>query len=1216
MKELVEALAGGPAYGALRRALEEPAARAEATNLTGSSKGLLVAALAERARQPRAPWTTVLAVTPTTEAADSLAEDLRAFLGESAASVFPSWEVLPYEDREPHPEIVGERLEFLAQLARGEVRVGVVPARALQELVVGPQDLGGMVLKLRVGDRWNRERLFEALVRLGFEREVMVSEVGEFSARGGIVDLYGFGMASPVRLEFDGDEIALLRSFDVGTQRSVEPLQEATILPAREPRSPRSPSAEGPGASGPRASARLVSLAAYLPAQALVVLDEPEQIEVAWQRHWEEVLERHRAIVREREDEAELDRLTGDAPSGVLSGALDPTSEAARELADPEARYAAPEILLVALQNRRQLILHALHMGGSDPAATDDGSRLLPAEAADRAAWLPTETPDGGPRTVRFATRDPEPIGRNIARLREVLEQNRHFGLASTIFCDNLGQLERLDELLGQDGGLARLAVGTVAAGFRLLDEKVAAYTDHEIFERQRRIPRRRRYRVGAPLESFSDIHPGDYLVHIDYGIGRFLGIERLDLSGGTIECLAVQYAEGDKLYVPVDRLGLVEKYTSEDGAAPRLHRLGGPTWEKQKARTRRAIEDMTEELLELYARREVDRGFAFSQDTPWQHSLEASFLYEDTPDQAAATEAVKLDMESRRPMDRLLCGDVGYGKTEVAIRAAFKAVQDGKQVPVLVPTTILAAQHLSTFRERLADFPVRVEALSRFKSPKEQRAVLEALAKGDVDIVIGTHRLLSRDVAYRDLGLVIVDEEQRFGVKHKERLRQIRTIVDVLTMTATPIPRTLYFSLSGIRDMSLIQTPPRDRIPVVTTVAHFDEELIREALRRELDRGGQVFFIHNRVETIDEVARLVRRLVPEARMEVAHGQLPEAELEQVMLRFYEGRVDVLVSTTIVESGLDVPRANTLIVNRADRFGLSELYQLRGRVGRSHRRAYAYLLTPPRAHMTEEAEKRLRVLEEYGELGAGYQIALKDLEIRGAGNLLGREQSGFIQSVGLDTYLKLLEETVRRLRGQEAAARAETEVSFEGPAYLPDSYIPDSRQKLNLYRRASRLDTPAEVGDFTAELVDRYGPLPGEAANLLSSLELKLRGSAAGVRRIRVAPRVGSVELEWPDRVVPPFGLLESPSLPESCRLDVLSQRPFRLRVAAGSPGAALEAARAILAAAAATCPAAQPAGPAAGNENATGAALRSGDGDEGAAEPAGRAAVPARATG
>jgi transcription-repair coupling factor (superfamily II helicase) len=1152
MNELLDAFSGGAAFRALERSLADPAARAEAANLAGSSKSLLVAALADRARRPGAPWSTVLAVTPTTEAADSLAEDLRAFLGEGAAAVFPSWEVLPYEDREPHAEIVGERLEFLASLARGEVRVGVVPARALQELVVGPQDLGGMVLKLRVGDRWRRERLLERLVRLGFEREVMVSEVGEFSTRGGIVDLYGFGMTSPVRLEFDGDEIALLRSFDVGTQRSVEPLQEVTVLPAREPGGARGRPAAGETEEPEKseARARLVSLAAYLPAHALVVLDEPEQIDVAWQRHWEEVLERHRALADELESD-ESGRSDSTAGSDNFdSAAAPPTGNGADRLAAPESRYASPDALHASLRNRRQLALHSLHMRAE---VSGDG----PAGAAAE----PEIT--GG--VVRFAARDPEPIGRNITRLREVLEQNRQFGLRSFIFCDNLGQLERLDELLGGEGDLARLAVGTVAAGFRLLDEKVAVYTDHEIFERQRRIPRRRRYRVGAPLESFSDIHPGDFLVHIDYGIGRFLGIERLDLSGGIVECLAVQYAEGDKLYVPVDRLALVEKYTSEDGAAPRLHRLGGPTWERQKARTRRAIEDMTEELLELYARRELDRGFAFSRDTSWQQSLEAAFLYEDTPDQAAATEAVKRDMESRRPMDRLLCGDVGYGKTEVAIRAAFKAVQDGKQVAVLVPTTILAAQHLSTFRERVADFPVRIETLSRFRSPKEQRAVLQALAKGELDIVIGTHRLLSRDVTYHDLGLVIIDEEQRFGVKHKERLRQLRSVVDVLTMTATPIPRTLYFSLSGIRDMSLIQTPPRDRIPVVTAVSPFDEELAREAIRRELDRGGQVFFIHNRVETIDEVAQLVRRLVPEARMEVAHGQMPEGDLEQVMLRFFEGKVDVLVSTTIVESGLDVPRANTLIVSRADRFGLSELYQLRGRVGRSHRRAYAYLLTPPRAHMTEEAEKRLRVIEEYSELGAGYQIALKDLEIRGAGNLLGREQSGFIQSVGLDTYLKLLEETVRRLRGEETAERGETEVAFEGPAYLPDRYIPDSRQKLNLYRRASRLETSGGVDDFTAELVDRYGPLPNEAANLLVSLDLKLRGSRAGLRRIQVAPRAGSVELEWPEGVVPKFGFLREPILPESCRLDVVSQRPFRVRLQAEAPEAAIEGARAIL---------------------------------------------------
>jgi transcription-repair coupling factor (superfamily II helicase) len=1140
MNQLIEALSGGAAFGAVERALASPGARAAATNLCGSAKSLLVAGLAERQRRAKAPWGTLLVITATNEATDSLAEDLRAFLGEGAAAVFPAWEVLPFEPREPHPEIVGERLEFLAQLARGDLRVGVVPARALQELVLGPQDLGGHVLKLRVGDRWDRERLLERLVDLGFEREAMVTGVGEFSARGGIVDLYGFGMSSPVRVEFDGDEIALMRLFEIVSQRSVEPLEEVTVLPAREAAAPWREAASRDGKNPARAgfaSARtpLVSAAAYLPANALVVFDEPQHVRATWERYWLEIVERHAEAEAELSDRVE-DAEDGDGPPLRIPA--------------PEERFASQQLLESLLRSRRQLSLHALHMTARDAGAG-------------------TAAPESEVGTaVRFSCRDPEPIGRNIERLREVLTQNRDLGLETTIFCDNLGQLERLEELLESLAGLVRLEVGTVAAGFRLAEERLAVYTDHEIFERQRRIPRRRRYRVGTPLESFTDIHPGDYLVHIDYGIGRFLGIERLPLSGGTVECLAVQYAEGGKLYVPVDRLGLVEKYSSEDGTEPRLHRLGAPAWEKQKARTRKAIEDMTEELLELYAQRELDRGFAFSPDTPWQRALEASFIYEDTPDQALATEATKHDMQSRRPMDRLLCGDVGYGKTEVAIRAAFKAVQDGKQVAVLVPTTILATQHLSTFRERLADFPVRVEVLSRFKSRNEQQTTLRELARGEVDIVIGTHRLLSPDVAYRDLGLVVIDEEQRFGVKHKERLRKIRSTVDVLTLTATPIPRTLYFSLSGIRDMSLLQTPPRDRIPVLTSVAILDEELVEDAIRRELDRGGQVFFIHNRVETIEEVGRLVQRLVPEARMEVAHGQMPERALEQVMLRFFHGDVDVLVSTTIVESGLDVPRANTLIVNRADRFGLADLYQLRGRVGRSHRRAYAYFLAPPRNQMTEEAEKRLRVLEEYSELGAGYQIALKDLEIRGAGNLLGSEQSGFIQSVGLETYLKLLNETVQRLRGTEQARPLETEISFEGPAYLPDRYIPDSRLKLNLYRRASRLENPAEVADFRAELLDRYGPLPQEASNLLSSLELKLLGSRAGVRRIRVAPRTKSLELEWNEGVVPQFSLFQELVLPESCRMEILSQRPIRIRLRAGSEEGLLASAVEVLQAA------------------------------------------------
>jgi transcription-repair coupling factor (superfamily II helicase) len=1217
MTELTQLLAAGPAYRSLERALVPPGARAAASNLVGSSKSLLVAALAERGIRGGAPWKTILVVTPGTEATDAFAEDLRAFLGEGAAAVFPAWEVLPYEDREPHPDIVGERLEFLARLARGELVVGVAPARALAELVVGPQDLGGLVLVLRVGDRWDRERLLRRIVELGFEREAMVSGVGEFSARGGILDLYGFGMAAPVRLEFDGNEIATMRTFDLTSQRSIQPLREVAVLPAREPGARRAGAGDGrpdpdggrqrargngapPGGTGVAsaesaapapaegnglvvARAPLVSPVSYLPAAALVVLDEPEHVERTWQEHWDEVLRRHA-------DAAATDDGAGPPPP-------------------PESRYGSPRELTRQLRSRRTLALHALHMqqgplreGRASPAAQPEDGATAGAPQPEDGAAAGAPQPDGGPaaaprtqdggpgaaapsddlpevRTVRFSTREPETIARDVRRLREVVADHHAAGHRVVIWCDNLGQLERLEELLAADAALARLDVGNVAAGFRLPEERIAVYTDHEIFERQRRIPRRVRYRVAAPLESFTDIHPGDYLVHIDYGIGRFLGIERLALEGGTVETLALQYAEGDKLYVPVDRLNLVEKYTSEDGAEPALHRLGTPRWERQKARTRKAIEDMTEELLELYAQREVDRGFAFSADTPWQRALEASFLWEDTPDQAKATGAVKRDMESRRPMDRLLSGDVGYGKTEVAIRAAFKAVQDAKQVAILVPTTVLAAQHLETFRERLADFPVRIEALSRFESRKEQAAVLQGLAAGDVDIVIGTHRLLSPDVKYRDLGLVVIDEEQRFGVKHKERLRKIRAAVDVLAMTATPIPRTLYFSLAGIREMSLLETPPADRIPVLTVVSTFDEDLIRDAIRRELDRGGQVFFIHNRIETIDEVAEVVRRLVPEARVEVAHGKMADADLEPLMLRFFHGDLDVLVSTTIVESGLDVPRANTLLVNRADRMGLAELYQLRGRVGRSHRRAYAYFLVPPRGRMTEDAEKRLRVIEEFSELGAGHAIALKDLEIRGAGNLLGREQSGFIQSVGLETYLKLLDETVRRLKGQRPEERPETEVAFEGPAYLPDAYIPDARLKLNLYRRASRLDEPSAVDELREELADRYGPPPPEAENLLASLELRLRGTRAGLRRIRVAPRLPAVELEWPQGVVPPLGAFEGLPLPEATRVEVLGQSPTRLRLRAPAPGAAIAAAIHVLAAASGDAvPAARPA--------------------------------------
>ena len=694
-------------------------------------------------------------------------------------------------------------------------------------------------------------------------------------------------------------------------------------------------------------------------------------------------------------------------------------------------------------------------------------------------------------------------MDRDIRRLRALVAGDP----PTVILCDNEGQRERLEELLASDR--ATLVVGALDGGFVLPTLRVL--TDHEIFRRARRLRRPRRYREAAPGAVTQALKPGDYVVHLEHGIGIYRGIQTIPVGaeGGSLEVAVVEYAGGDRLNVPLYRLDQLEPYRvvgDGDAPPPRLHRLGATTWQRQRDKTRAAIRQMAVELLDLYARRQLAAGFAFPPDTPWQRELESAFLYEDTPDQRRAAEEVKRDMERPRPMDRLLVGDVGYGKTEVALRAAFKAVQAGKQVAVLVPTTILAEQHGRTFRERLADFPVRIEVLSRFRTPREAREVTARLAAGTVDIVIGTHRLLSRDVGFRDLGLLIVDEEHRFGVRHKERLKALKLSVDVLTLTATPIPRTLHLSLAGLRDLTLLETPPKDRSPVLTFVEPWDDALIEEALARELDRGGQVYFVHNRIETIATVAERVRALAPpRARLAVAHGKLREAALDAVMARFVRGEVDILVSTMIVESGLDVPNANTMVVDRADQFGLAQLYQLRGRVGRSHRRAYCYLLVPDA--VDPEAEERLRVLEHHTDLGSGYRIALRDLELRGAGNLLGAEQSGYAQAVGFDTYLRWLQETVEALksgRGDGAGGAAPPEVVLDRPARLPDDYVADEAAKLELYRRLARAGAPSEIAAVREELRDRFGPLPDEAERLLLVSELRVLGARAGLETVLV----------------------------------------------------------------------------------------------------------------
>jgi transcription-repair coupling factor (superfamily II helicase) len=1011
-----------PATRALATGLPAPGARLGVAGLPGSSAVVLLAALARRL-----PQRAFVVVTATPTDAERWLADAQT-LGGDAVALYPQREALGAE--EPHLEIAGERIETLQGLLSGEIRILVTTARATAERTGVPAALATARLALAAGPpgvgSGSLRDVVGRLEAMGYTRVPTVTEVAQFSLRGGILDVYGFGMAAPARIEWWGDDIASLRRFDLDSQRSGEALERVTILPVRT---------EGRGLD---TEGRLPSsLLQLLPSDALVVVEQEAALEREVERAWGEAAH-HLDVAR---------RLGEEPPAR-------------------DALFLDPAVWRAALAGFGRLALNA----------------------ADA--------------TARFPVMPPEAVDRDIKRLRQLIADP-----PTVILCDNEGQLERLEELL--DPGRATLAVGALDGGFILPGLRVL--TDHEIFRRARRLRRPRRYREAAPTAATRALKSGDFVVHLEHGIGIYRGIQTIAVGaeGGPLEVAVVEYEGGDRLNVPLYRLDQLEPYRvagNGDAPPPRLHRLGATTWQRQREKTRAAIQRMAAELLDLYARRQLAPGFAFPPDTTWQRELESAFLYDDTPDQRRASEEVKRDMERPRPMDRLLVGDVGYGKTEVALRSAFKAVQTGKQVALLVPTTILAEQHGRTFRERLADYPVRIEVLSRFRSARETKRVIERLTAGDVDIVIGTHRLLSRDVTFHDLGLLIVDEEHRFGVRHKERLKALRLTVDVLTLTATPIPRTLHLSLAGLRDLSLLETAPKDRSPVLTFIEPWDDALIEEALGRELDRAGQVYFVHNRIETIETIAQRVRALAPpRARVAVAHGQLKEAVLDAVMARFVRGEVDVLVSTMIVESGLDVPNANTMLVNRADHFGLAQLYQLRGRVGRSHRRAYCYLLVPDL--IDPDAEERLRVLEHHTDLGSGYRIALRDLELRGAGNLLGAAQSGYAQAVGFDTYLRWLQETVETLKGNRDSSQrpsAPPEVIFDQPAHLADAYVPDEAAKLDLYRRLARAEGPGEIEAVRAELRDRFGPLPDAAQRLLLVSELRWLGGAAGLETVLV----------------------------------------------------------------------------------------------------------------
>ena len=1012
-----------PATRSLIERLPAPGSCIGAGGLPGSSPAVLVATLARRL-----PQRLFAVVAPTPADAERWLADLQTLLGPELPALYPQREALGAE--EPHYELAGERIETLEALLRGAVRVLITTARASAERTAVPAALEQARLVLEASkDERSLTETAQRLDAMGYERVPSVTEVAQYSVRGGILDVYGFGMAAPARIEWWGDEIASVRSFDLDTQRSGDAVERVTILPVRSERVNQT------GNGGVRRS----NLLELLPTDTVVVIDQESAVQREVERAWADAAHH-----------LEVARRMGEEP---------PTRD---------------ELLIEPASWRTRL------------------------DVLGRLAVSDAETEQ------RFPLAPPEHVDRDLKRLRQIVAQPP----PTVILCDNEGQLERLEELLGAEG--ATLAVGALDGGFIMPTLRVL--TDHEIFRRARRLRRPRRYRSAVSTAASRPLTPGGYVVHLEHGIGIYRGLQTIAVGaeGMTLEVAVVEYEGGDRLNVPLYRIDQLEPYrTAGDGDAPppRLHRLGATTWQRQRDKTRAAIRAMAAELLDLYARRQLASGYAFPTDTPWQRELESAFLYEDTPDQRRASEEVKRDMERARPMDRLLVGDVGYGKTEVAVRAAFKAVQAGKQVVVLVPTTILAEQHGRTFRERLADYPVRIDVLSRFRGPKETTALVQRIAAGEVDVVIGTHRLLSPDVTFKDLGLLIVDEEHRFGVRHKERLKTLKLSVDVLTLTATPIPRTLHLSLAGLRDLALLETAPKDRSPVLTFVEPWDDALLEEALARELDRGGQVYFVHNRIETIDTIAARVQALAPRARLAVAHGEMREQDLEAVMGRFVRAEVDVLVSTMIVESGLDVPNANTMIVDRADRLGLAQLYQLRGRVGRSHRRAFCYLLVPDQ--VDAQAEERLQVLEHHTDLGSGYRIALRDLELRGAGNLLGGEQSGHVQAVGFDMYLRWLEETVRGLKAADGGRRqreefAPPDVTLDAPAHLPDEYVSDDDTKLDLYRRLARAEQPGEIHAVRDELRDRFGPLPPEAERLLLVAELRALGARVGLETILI----------------------------------------------------------------------------------------------------------------
>ena len=1031
----------------------------------------------------------------------SLAELTGAVSPESVLGL-PAYDVLPFENQSPHPEIQEARATALWKIATAAANVVITPFSAARMRLRDASFYADLARIVRRGEIMDPERLVEHLRLAGYNQVDVVEMPGEFAHRGGLLDVYPPESERPLRIELFGDEVESIRKFDPATQRSAASTEEAVLLPLTEtPVDEDTLAAINARLSGHRLegddemiekSVRSTGMSVFpgwelyapvagadrsffdlLPG-ATVVLDEPDALIEAQDSWWTKLTEAHeRSLVG--------------------------------NLVRPEDLYLSPEQWRVILQ---QLPTIAIEQLGLEDSGQDEHLTLQtqPTMRFHGSVTAMTEevaklTRDG--KRVVFAVASTG----EVERLADVFnEYNLSFRIGSRT--PKPGQEVYVDEstYFTDDVAATTIVRAYVPEGVVFPEANLILFGSRDLFDEPEVSlgrPQRQKSKVSAFLSDFRDLAVGDYVVHVEHGIGQYQGLKEVPQEDGTAaEFMVLEYAEGARLYVPLTRLDLVQKYRSSEGVKPVLNRLGTAQWQKTKARVKKAMKDMADELLKLYATRKTAQGHAFAADSEWQSEFEGAFAFSETEDQINAIIDVKRDMEASTPMDRLLCGDVGYGKTEVAMRAAFKAVQDGRQVAVLAPTTVLAFQHYNTFQQRFAAFPIKIDMLSRFRTPKQQKETLVKVEAGELDIVIGTHRLLSKDVKFSNLGLVTVDEEQRFGVRHKERLKQLRKEVDVLTMSATPIPRTLHMSLLGLRDMSVIETPPKDRMAIQTVVAAWDEKLIRSSIEKELERGGQVYFVHNRVESIYEISEKIREMVPKARILIGHGQMPETELERVMLAFMRHGADILVATTIIENGLDIPLCNTIIINRADRHGLSELYQLRGRVGRSDRRAYAYLLIPPDRELNDLARRRLAALKEFSDLGAGFKIAALDLELRGAGNLLGGEQSGHIEAVGFELYTSMLERMVRELKGELEPDTPETQLNLGLNIRIPADYITEENQRLRMYKRVAGVETEAQLFDVAGELGDRYGAPPPPVRNLLDYAALKLLSQRIGVAQI------------------------------------------------------------------------------------------------------------------